>query len=207
MIELIRSTGQFCRMKFPGTIRILTATERIRINTWCKSETVKSQPAWNKGIHLYWCSTHLCGVCTGGNITDHKPTAPPLGCVGIAGMDEESIVNLLIQILINSPCIVLKPIHNPAMFNKKQINSQTSARLTEGKAQLRQPEPAPLGSPDWLTACFQGGWLGDGTTCQRSGYLQGMKTERSTLWRKLLIVLFNSHMNQRAFLQSLVGVK
>lgn len=49
-------------------------------------------------IHQYSCSPHLCGICTGGYITDHKATAPLLGCVGVTGMDKKSVMNLWKQI-------------------------------------------------------------------------------------------------------------
>lgn len=74
-------------MKFPGTIRILKATQRIRINTQCKSDTVKyNLHEINENMSIFM--SYLYGICTGGNITDHKPTAPLLGCVGVTGMDE-----------------------------------------------------------------------------------------------------------------------
>lgn len=40
------------------------------------------------------CLSHLCGVCTGGYVTDHKAAAPPRGCVWVTSMDKESIMNL-----------------------------------------------------------------------------------------------------------------
>ncbi len=60
MIEPIRSADQLCRMEFPGTIRILQATERIRINTQYMSKSVILLPALNEEMHSGL--SHLCGI-------------------------------------------------------------------------------------------------------------------------------------------------
>lgn len=119
---------------------------------------------------------YLCGVSTGGNVTDHKPTASLLWCVGITCMHKESIMNLYVKETkghsFNIQC--LYPHLQPFKLRIKP-NSQTSVQLTEGITQLPPPAPAPLGSPGSLTACSQGGGLGDGATCLSSGCLQKAK--------------------------------
>jgi len=48
--------------------------------------------------YYYYCTTtattHMNGVRTGGDVAYDHATAPPLGCVGVTGVDQESIVDL-----------------------------------------------------------------------------------------------------------------
>lgn len=91
--------------------------------------------------------SHLSGVGIGGNITDHEATAPPLGSVGITCMDKKSIMNLEKKINLIEINLFLEHFIAAKFYHKRQINLPTSVRLSEDKAQLRPPAPAPLGSP------------------------------------------------------------
>lgn len=90
VIEAIFSTRQGCCVKFPGTIGILKATARTRSRLGCGN--------CNKLFFLRnyacLCVSHLYRVCTGGDVADHKPTAPLPWSICFAGVHEQPIVDL-----------------------------------------------------------------------------------------------------------------
>lgn len=58
---------------------------------------IKAEKVWIAPKYVkYAClrRPHLYRVCTGGDIADHQPTAPLLGCICITGVDEQSVVDL-----------------------------------------------------------------------------------------------------------------
>lgn len=134
VVELVRSTDQHCCVEFPGTVRILKWAERVQVNNQYRCKEMKLQPDQGIWIHLCSCVSHLYGVCTGGNIADNKPTAPPLGCVRFTGMEKEAIMDLGETFWIHqSVFIALKACHL-VHTKKKQLTDICPANRGQNTA-------------------------------------------------------------------------
>lgn len=89
MVVFVNTADQHRGRESPGTLRVLSAkhTHIYMLFPAKHLDICLCEMQTERDVYLDWIS-----ACR--DISDHIATAPPIGCVGIAGMNQKSVMDL-----------------------------------------------------------------------------------------------------------------